>query len=110
MIFVQKVDCSDDFVSLTKLCALLSVECPLKILNLSKFMKSCIVLVGFKAQQRDISLDFASFCMHLTVIIFVDFLDNPQRLECILCEISFILKFTKVHHDLSKIVSIGIFF
>ena len=110
MVFVEQVNGSDNLVGLSQLRALLSVESPLEILDLSQLMESCIVLVGFQAQQGNVSLDLASFCMDLAVIIFVDFFDNSQRLKRILCKICFILEFTKVHHDLRKIISICILF
>lgn len=101
MIFVQQVDGSDNLVSFTQLGALFTVEGTLKILNLAKLVKSCVVLVGFQAKERDVTLHFASFGVNFAVIIFVDLLDNSERLECIICQVSFVLEFTQVHNDLS---------
>jgi hypothetical protein len=70
------MDSSDDFIGFSKLGALLSIKSPFKVFNLSKLMKGRIILVGFQAQQRNISLDLASFRMNLAVVIFVNFLYN----------------------------------
>lgn len=108
MVFVQQVNCSNDLVGFAELGALLTVKRSLQVFHLAQLMQSCIILVGFETEEGNVSFDLASLCVNLTVVVFVDFLNHPQRVEGVLSQIRLVLELTEGHHNLSQVISVCI--
>ena len=106
MVFVQKMDCSDHLVGFTQLRARVPVECPLELFNLSQLVQRLLILVGLQTKQRNVPFDFAGLGVNLSVIIFVNPLYYPQRVQSLIGHFGFVLELTESHHNLCQIVSI----
>lgn len=100
------MNCSDDFVGLSKLSTALAIKGSLKLFNLVQFVESGFILVGFETQKGNISLDFASLRVMKGIIVFINPLYDSETVKSTLRLVIFILIITKSHHYLGKIIRI----
>ena len=100
------MNCSDNFVGLSELGTAFTIKGSLKLFDLMQFVESCFILVWFKTQKWNISLDFASFRVMKGIIVFVNPLYDSEAVKSTLRLVIFILIITKSHDYLGKVIRI----